>query len=91
MISNNDSEATSISQEETPQTNGNGKRPLPQRIDAALNQQDGFNEELARYGFNSSAEVAECRDLTELAEKIKDKQIVLDNILNGPKMIENEN
>jgi len=71
MISNSNSE----SQEETPQTNGNGKRPLPQRIESVLNEQDGFDEELARYGFNSSAEVAECRDLTELAEKIKDKQI----------------
>lgn len=58
------------------QTNDKEQRPLPQRIESALNQQDGFNQELVRCGFNSSAEVAACRDLTELAEKIKANQII---------------
>ncbi|NEP90868.1 MAG: hypothetical protein F6K18_30925 [Okeania sp. SIO2C2] len=73
MTSDNDMKSKSISQKETPQTNGNGKRPLRQRIESALNKQDGFNKELARYGFNSSAEVAKCPSLTELIEKVKAK------------------
>ncbi|NES79214.1 MULTISPECIES: hypothetical protein [unclassified Okeania] len=74
IASDNDNRTKSISQKETPKTNGNGKRPLRQRIESALNKQDGFNKELARYGFNSSAEVAKCPSLTQLIEKVKAKQ-----------------
>ncbi len=74
------------SQQEVTQTNDREQGSLRRKIESALNRQDGFDQALARYGFDSSAEVAQCRDLAELADKIKNNQVI--DVMEGPNLYE---